>query len=177
MLMRSPIWRIAFCLTFAAALLSGPAFAAESRNGSKNFDVPTSVPNYFSNEAGPMIGGATETRRGPLYSSQSYAGAAQPVARAATARVAPLPARQHIAMAEPRGRALRGRHAEAANVHRGASANIHHAVAHGRAPMHLAVRRRAEHVRVVHAAHAGRRTEHAARRTVHAAAGHRHARG
>ena len=43
----------ALCLTLALAI--GPAAAAEAPPGSKNFNSPGSVPNYFSNEAAPFV--------------------------------------------------------------------------------------------------------------------------
>ncbi len=44
------------------AVLSGEPALAETGNGSKNFRPPASVPNYFSNEAGPMLGGPADLR-------------------------------------------------------------------------------------------------------------------
>jgi len=117
MLMRSRPRRIAFFLAATAALVAGPALAADTGNGSKNFNVPASVPNYFSNEAGPILGGAAESRRGELYAGQT---AAMPSAAVA---VAPPRARQHMAMAEPRGRLIRGR---------GGRLVAHHVTVHGR---------------------------------------------
>jgi len=44
---------VAICLTLALAIrLTG---AAEPPRGSKNFNSPGSVPNYFSNEAAPFV--------------------------------------------------------------------------------------------------------------------------
>jgi hypothetical protein len=85
---------IAFWLSLTAALFASPAFAADTGNGSKNFHAPASVPNYFSNEAGPMLGGAAETRRGELYGG----------APAAPAAGAP---RSHVAVASVPQRAAR----------------------------------------------------------------------
>lgn len=154
MLWRLGTWGIAVWLGVAAAPFGEPALAAGAGDGSKNFSVPSSVPNYFSNEAGPMIGGAAETRRGPLYSGQAVA--ARPPRQTATAAIA-APVRQHIAMAVPRGRLIRGRHR--------APTLSHHAVLHGRAPAHAAAQRR-PHVTHV----ASRTTVHAhARSTTHTA--------
>src|SRR5579885_2666866 len=100
MLCRSHVWRSALFAGFAAAFLAAKAHAADTGNGSKNFRTPSNVPNYFSNEAGPMLGGAAESRRGELYMSQTYA--IPRATQTAAAVEAPRP-RQHVAMAEPRG--------------------------------------------------------------------------
>src|SRR5258707_9459741 len=63
---QSALGPIALWLSVMAVLTSEPALA-ETGNGSKNFRVPGSVPNYFSNEAGPMLGGPAESRRVCLY--------------------------------------------------------------------------------------------------------------
>jgi hypothetical protein len=55
------------------ALFAGPALADNTGNGSKNFRPPATVPNYFSNEAGPMLGGPAESRRVDLYSNPGTA--------------------------------------------------------------------------------------------------------
>src|SRR5580700_9107010 len=90
MLMRSRLRRIA-CLGLIAGLVAGPAFAADTANGSKNFRAPPSVPNFFSNEAGPMLGPAVETQRGVIYSGQPVAAIRDPTGITAAR------ARQHIA--------------------------------------------------------------------------------
>ena len=130
--MRSRPWRIALLLGLAAAVVAPQARAADTSAGSKNFNAPTTVPNYFSNEAGPLQGPASETRRGSLYSASGAAEAPQATARVVAA--APRP-RQHIAMAEPRGRTIRGR---VAYARRGRAVVGHYAAAHGR-PVHHAV--------------------------------------
>src|ERR1700722_10869523 len=79
--------RTAAWLGMLAALWGGAALAADTGNGSKNFRAPGTVPNYFSNESGPMIGGAAETQRGQLY------GGAAPAAAPAQ--------RSHLAVAMP----------------------------------------------------------------------------
>ena len=53
-------------------LFGGPALG-ETGNGTKNFHAPPTVPNYFSNEAGPMIGGPAESRRVDLYPNPAAA--------------------------------------------------------------------------------------------------------
>src|SRR5215469_6820609 len=103
MLLHSRPWRIALLCGLVVALVAPETRAADTGEGSKNFSVPGSVPNYFSNEAGPLQGPASETRRGPLYVNQTY-----DTSPAAAAVDGPR-ARQHIAMAEPRGRLIRGR--------------------------------------------------------------------
>jgi len=63
---------IALWLSVVAAVTSGPALA-ETGNGTKNFRAPATVPNYFSNEAGPMLGGPAESRRTDLYPNPATA--------------------------------------------------------------------------------------------------------
>jgi len=126
MLLRSRPRRIALFLGLTAALIGGSARAADTGNGSKNFRAPPSVPNYFSNEAGPMLGPAAETRRGELYSRQT---AGVPQATAVIA-AAPSRGRQHVAMAEPRGRLIRGR--------RGERIVARHVAVHGRSVIRVA---------------------------------------
>jgi len=50
-------WMRAACVALAA-MLTGPAGAAEPPPGSKNFSSPRGVPDFFSNESGPFRGGA-----------------------------------------------------------------------------------------------------------------------
>jgi hypothetical protein len=161
MLLRSQARQSALAVVLTAVLGTGPALAADTGNGSKNFSVPASVPNYFSNEAGPMLGPASETRRGDLYSSQT----AQAPQAAAPVAAAPYRERQHVAMAEPRGRVIRGR--------RGAPIVAHHVAVHGRAVTRVVAqgssRGRSTHVAVS----SGRTTS----RTTRVSSSHRHARG
>jgi hypothetical protein len=147
--------RIALFLALCALLLAGPARAADTGNGSKNFRTPTSVPNYFSNEAGPMLGPGSETRRGPLYMSQTY-GTPPPVARveAPVAAAPPPQYRQRVAMAEPRGRVIRGR--------RGERVVAHHITVHGRSVTRV-VAHGSSRGRVAHVASRGH-VEHVAAR-------------
>jgi len=147
------VWRIALWLV-ATALCGGPALAGETANGSKNFSPPTTVPNYFSNEAGPMLGGTAESRRGELFPSQ-LAGA-QGVRPAATA-AAPTPAaaapaaRQHIAMAEPKGHLVRS-HGRIVAHHVAVHGHSHRRVAaHGSSRHH--VTRAASKTRVTTSTH------------------------
>jgi hypothetical protein len=102
MLLRLSSRRLAVIIALVAVLFAGGARAADTSAGSKNFAAPTNVPNYFSNEAGPLQGPASETQRGPLYMNQAYG---TPAAAAAAVARAP----QHVAFAEPRGRYVRGR--------------------------------------------------------------------
>jgi len=69
---QSGLGPIALWLSVMAVIVGGPALA-ETGNGSKNFRVPASVPNYFSNEAGPMMGGPAESRRVDLYPNPATA--------------------------------------------------------------------------------------------------------
>jgi hypothetical protein len=159
MLLRSQARQRAIAVVLLVAAGTGPALATDTGNGSKNFSVPSSVPNYFSNEAGPMLGPASETRRGELYSGQT---AQAPQATAPVA--AAYRERQHIAMAEPRGRVVRGR--------RGMPVVAHHVAVHGRAMTrvvaHGSSRTRAAHV-AVSSTHAVTKTR--------VSSTHRHARG
>lgn len=63
---------IALWLSVMAAVTGEPALA-ETGNGTKNFRPPATVPNYFSNEAGPMLGGPAESRRVDLYPNPATA--------------------------------------------------------------------------------------------------------
>lgn len=140
MLLHSRSRRIALLFGLAVAFVAPETRGADTSAGAKNFSVPGSVPNYFSNEAGPLQGPASEMRRGPLYTNQTYG-----TSPAAAAVVVPR-TRQHIAMAEPRGRLIhgrlaykhRGRFAEHRTVVR--SRRVYRAVAHDRS------RGRVEHV-------------------------------
>jgi hypothetical protein len=143
--------RIALWLSVAALFAGGPALAADSGAGSKNFRPPPTVPNYFSNEAGPMVGGAAESQRGPLYSDQ----AASPARETRPAAAATPRARQHVAMAEPRGRLLHGRHA--------APALSRHVALHSISRMRAAA----------HSTHTADKTTHAASKTRVSSAHHR----
>ncbi len=69
---QSTLGPIAVWLSVMVVLAGEPAFA-ETGNGTKNFRPPASVPNYFSNEAGPMLGGPAESRRGDLYPNPAAA--------------------------------------------------------------------------------------------------------
>jgi hypothetical protein len=136
MFMCSRTWQIALWLGAAVAFITAPAHAADTGNGSKNFRVPTSVPNYFSNEAGPLLGPTSETQRGPLYANG-------PVAvppRAVTSFVAGRPViRQQVAFADPHIRILRGRRGERIVAHhvvvRGRP--VYRVVAHGGSERHI----------------------------------------
>ncbi|HWD59590.1 MAG TPA: hypothetical protein VG308_14990 [Stellaceae bacterium] len=154
--------------------LAAEARAADTGNGSKNFHVPPSVPNYFSNEAGPLQGPSSETRRGDLYANH---GSAEPPR--ATAAVAPTPrARQHVAMAAPRGPAIRGRRGERVvarhvAVHGRSATRV---AAHGSSRTHLATRVAAHGSSRTHSAHVAARP-HGAAKTTRVVSSHRHARG
>lgn len=151
--------RIIVWLAILAGLAAAPARAGDTGAGSKNFSVPNSVPNYFSNEVGPMVGGAAETRRGELYQSQAVSSAQ------ATASIPAAPSpryRQHVAMVVPHGRDLRGRHR--------APEFGHHLAARGRAPSHVVAVHRGERA---YAAHAVSRASHPASRTTRVSSTHR----
>jgi hypothetical protein len=150
---------IAVWLSVMTALFAGPALAGNTGNGSKNFSAPNSVPNYFSNEAGPMIGGAAESRRGELYPGQAAASPPQPAAVAAVPQI-----RQRVAMAVPRGPAVRGR---------GTSVVAHHVAVHGRSTARVAAQGKGHS----HVVYASSRTSHTATKTTRVSNTHHHARG
>jgi hypothetical protein len=158
MLYCSHSWRTAAFAGLAAVFLAAGARAADTGNGSKNFRAPSSVPNYFSNEAGPVLGGAAESRRGELYMSQTYAIPRAP--QTAAAIEAPRP-RQHVAMAEPRGRLVRTR---------GGRVVAHHVTVHGRQVVRVAAHGSAR-------SHAVSRSTHGSARATRVSSSHRHARG
>ena len=165
MLSHSTLRRIAVIIGLVAALFAIDARAADTANGSKNFAAPTTVPNYFSNEAGPLQGPASETQRGPLYMNQTYGAPAAAAARAP----------QHVAFAEPRGRYVHGR---VAYDRRGRPIAARFTVARGRPVYGHAVYRA-----VAHSTERGRTTHVAvpARAVAHhptqVSSAHRHARG
>ena len=128
--------RLAIWLGIWTVLAAGPALAADTGNGSKNFHTPTSVPNYFSNETGPMIGGPAESQRGQLYPSQTASlprqqeSIAPPAARELPRRVAVAHGRMHLAARTPDERrhvAMRSRRYERLGSHRAAAAGSRHA--------------------------------------------------
>jgi hypothetical protein len=159
---RSRPRRVVLFLGLAAALIAGEARAADTGNGSKNFSAPQSVPNYFSNEAGPLIGAASETQRGSLYMGQTYGTLPQP--GATTAAVEAPRYRQHIAFAAPRGRLIRGRGAVVP----------HHVIVHGR-PVYRIVTRGSMRTHTAYVARGA--TIHASHTTTRVSSSHRRARG
>jgi hypothetical protein len=123
------------------AVFTGEPALAETGNGSKNFHAPASVPNYFSNEAGPMLGGPSESRRVDLYPNPATAPrqvdtvTAPPSAR--NRHIATRHGRAHLA-ARTRG----GRHPVAARDH-----TRTHVAVRGGPPSH------AKHAAVSHTTH------------------------
>jgi hypothetical protein len=113
-------WPVAVWLSVSVALAGVPALAADTGNGSKNFATPSSVPNYFSNEAGPMLGGAAESQRGALYSSQT----------------ASLPRQQETAPSRPETRPLATAHGRS-HVASRKTADRRHVASHTRAQGHV----------------------------------------
>jgi hypothetical protein len=150
---RLALWRVAIWLGIWVVLAGGAALAADTGNGSKNFRTPNSVPNYFANEAGPMVGGAAESRRGELFPSQtaslprSEESVAPPAYRAETRRVTVAHGRTHLAARTPDAR--------------------RHVAMRSRFPGHVAASHRA----------AAGQSRHAASRPTHVGGAHRHARG
>jgi hypothetical protein len=155
---RSRFWRTALFAGLTAVFLTDAARAADTGNGSKNFRAPSTVPNYFSNEAGPVIGGAAESRRGELYMGQTYA-----IPRAPQTAAAPAaPTRQRVAMAEPRGRLVRTR---------GGRLVAHHVTVRGRQVTRVAAHGSTRsHV-------ASHRSTHGTATTTRVSSSHRRARG
>lgn len=150
MLMRMRFPGIAIWLFFAAASAAVPASAAETGNGSKNFRAPAAVPNFFANEAGPLLGGAAESRRGELYYGQ---------ANPQQHQVAAIPAVPRVAVAPSRGRevhsARRGGRVQVAHAVHGRR-DVHRAVAHASVTRHGPVAARARTTRVSSNHHRGR---------------------
>lgn len=154
MLIRARLPSIAVWLGAMAAFIAAPALAADTANGSKNFRTPAAVPNYFSNEAGPMLGGAAESRRGELYNVQAnpqqHQVAAIPVParapRAAVAHSRSGVARQtrHRVVHEARSRA--GAHRVVHEAHSRASA--HRVAVRSSTARHAAAPARAKVTRV-----------------------------
>jgi hypothetical protein len=139
---RIAIGRIALSLAVAASVAGAPALAADTGNGSKNFRAPTTVPNYFSNEAGPLLGGAAETRRGELYT-----GAAPP--NLSGGYQAPAPGgRRHILIAHGRGHlaARRGRPVKGRHFVERTRGHPHVAARHGATPSRRAATSKTTHV-------------------------------
>jgi hypothetical protein len=99
---------LAVCVALAAGLAGLPAGAVEAPPGSKNFNPPANVPNYFSNESGPFQGGAAartaHTGAGPIF--------AAPAPRRTIATAARRYVRhhaRHVARARGRFRLARGK--------------------------------------------------------------------
>jgi hypothetical protein len=108
---------LAGCAVVFLASANLPARAQVPMEGSRNFQAPSSVPNYFSNEAGPFRGGAgAET----TYSSPPPIQQPMVVSPSPSARVAAAPSRgtqRHVTRAKARtklaqARARTKRHAE-----------------------------------------------------------------
>lgn len=160
---------IVLWLSLMAALFGPPALAADTGNGSKNFHAPAAVPNYFSNEAGPIIGGAAETRRGELY------GAAAPAAGASRSHVAVASVPQRAARVAAGRSRTRGRH-EAHSTRKSAAAHPKLAAAHTKPRAHAAAHTTAN-------AHAAARAttrasaSHATAKTTKVGSNHRRGRG
>jgi hypothetical protein len=166
MLYCSYVWRTALFAGLTLAFLAAEGRAADTGNGSKNFRAPSSVPNYFSNEAGPVLGGAAESRRGELYMSQTYA---IPRAPQTAAAVGVPRARQHVAMAEPRGRLVRTR---------GGRVVAHHVTVHGRQVTRVAAHGSARSHAVSRSTHsAAHSSAHGTARSTRVGSSHRRARG
>src|SRR5258708_1779207 len=108
----------ALVLVIVATFAAAPAIAVEPPPGTKNFTVPSGVPNYFSNEVGAPHGSGGIVRPAPAPSAVAVA----PSGRSRVAVVAPRRgARYHTAHSRGRGGrghavATRGRGGRAAVV-------------------------------------------------------------
>ena len=77
--MRICRWVVAAALATAAAAAVPSAGVAEPPPGSRNFNPPAAVPNYFSNESGPILG--TPAARASQPAPAPVAAAPAPVPR------------------------------------------------------------------------------------------------
>jgi hypothetical protein len=121
---------ITLFLVIAAAATS-PAGAAEAPPGSKNFNSPGSVPNYFSNEAAPFVASPNPH---PAPAEPAPAAVAPAPERATPLVVSPYARPHPVRTAQP----VRGRPARSARV---ATARRHPAAAvstRGHAPARTA---------------------------------------
>lgn len=126
--MRLPRIALAGWASLFLATASLPAGAQVPLEGSRNFQAPNAVPNYFSNEAGPFRGGAgAET----TYSSPPPIQQPMVVSPSPPPRVAAAPGRgtqRHVARAKSRAklaqaRARGQRHAERPRLAKAKSAS------------------------------------------------------
>ena len=120
------------CLLFFAAV--PPAIAQVSASGSRNFEPPSSVPSYFSNEAGPFRGGAgaetTYSSSGPaVASSYPLSQTAAAVPRRTASRHATRTNR-HVRLAHTHSRP--GRHAARTRIAKAKAAISRVAHAHAK---------------------------------------------
>src|SRR5258708_13528035 len=94
------LWTNAFALILTVGMAGSPAIAVEPPPGTKNFSVPSGVPNYFSNEVGAAQGSGGIVRSAPAPSAI----AAAPSGRSRVAVVAPRRGgRYHAAYSRGRG--------------------------------------------------------------------------
>jgi len=125
---------VALCLTVALAIR--PAGAAEAPPGSKNFNSPGSVPNYFSNEAAPFVASPNPH---PAPAEPAPAAAAPAPERATPVVVSPYPRLHPVRTARTvRGRPARSARATTARRHTAAAVSTR-----GRAPARTAHAQRA----------------------------------
>jgi hypothetical protein len=133
-------------LALAAALVfAAPAGAVEPPPGSKNFNAPGYVPNYFSNESGPFGGGGARAPAAPVVAAPAGAAPATITARA----VGRAHAARHVRGKQGATRLARGkggRRRQIAHASRGRAVASRQAVA-----SHAAKPAKAIAVRVAHA--------------------------
>jgi hypothetical protein len=91
--MRLCRWVVAAGLAIAAAAVPSAGFA-EPPAGSRNFNPPVAVPNYFSNESGPILG--TPAAR-----------PSEPAPAPAAAAPTPVPAPTAVSEAKPQRHIIR----------------------------------------------------------------------
>jgi hypothetical protein len=90
----------ALVLVIIATFAAAPAIAVEPPPGTKNFSVPSGVPNYFSNEVGAAQGSGGIVRPAPAPSAVAVA----PSGRSRVAVVTPRRGgRYHAAYSRGRG--------------------------------------------------------------------------
>jgi hypothetical protein len=129
---------IALSLCVIVALAAAPAAAMDKTSGSRNFTPPASVPNYFSNESGPMLGGRADSRVVDPPNVSAVVPPPPQSLRAATVSPAATSPRM------PSSRSAKGHgRVRQASAHHGRSSRQHVVGAHGKARTHVASARSA----------------------------------
>lgn len=151
----------------AAALVAVASLAhAEPPAGTKNFNSPGTVPNYFSNEIGPVMRQPSPLPVAPPVAVRTSPSVEEPEGQAEAA--APKPARQIVQTVKSRDRHRPG-HAQVRTVDKRKAT-----AAHARSTKPSRVVARSEKPRAARVAHA---EPHATKARPVAAKGHRSGRG